>query len=83
MALQEFKLLGCFELKDLPTFIIQLTTLQKLNLSGFFELELPISIGQLMALQKLDLSWCFKLKELPTSIGQLTALQELYLFQCS
>jgi hypothetical protein len=45
MALQKFKLLGYFELKELPTFIGQLTTLQELNLSGFFELELPTSIG--------------------------------------
>jgi hypothetical protein len=41
----------CYELKELPTSIGQLTALQKLNLLGFFELkEVPISIGQLTTL---------------------------------
>jgi hypothetical protein len=37
--LQELNLLECFELKELPTSIGQLMTLQKLNLLGFSKLK--------------------------------------------
>jgi hypothetical protein len=55
------------ELKELPTSIGQLTTLQKLDLSWWSKLkELPTSIGQLTTLQKFYLSQCDELKEFPT-----------------
>jgi Leucine-rich repeat (LRR) protein len=68
----------CSKLKELPTSIGQLMTLQKFKLSKHFELkELPTSISQLTTLQKLNLSGFPKLKELPTSIGKLMASQKL------
>jgi len=42
---------GCADLKDLPSSICQLNTLQVLDLNGCSELkELPSSIGELNAL---------------------------------
>ncbi len=75
---------GCSKLKELPTFIDELTTLESLDLSRCSQLkELPTSIGKLTVLQSLNLSWCSQLKELPTSINKLTALQSLNLSWCS
>jgi hypothetical protein len=50
MALHQLYLSKCFELKELPTSIGQLTALQELHLYECYKLELPTSLGQLMAL---------------------------------
>jgi Leucine-rich repeat (LRR) protein len=50
-------LLGCSQLKEIPTSIDKLTGLQSLNLSECTQLkELSTSIHKLTGLQKLDLS---------------------------
>jgi Leucine-rich repeat (LRR) protein len=66
---------GCSKLRELPTFIDELTTLESLDLSGCSQLkELPTSIDKLITLQSLNLSGCSQLKELPTSINKLIIL---------
>jgi Leucine-rich repeat (LRR) protein len=83
-ALQKFDLLGCSELKELPSSIGQLNALQELHLIECSQLkELLSSIGQLNALQEFHLTRCSELKELPSSIGQLNALQHLDMSWCS
>ncbi|CAK9254036.1 unnamed protein product, partial [Sphagnum jensenii] len=76
--------MGCSKLKELPTSIGKLTTLQLLDLSRCSQLkELPTFIDKLIGLEKLDLSGCSQLMELPTSIDKLISLQKLDLSGCS
>ncbi|MGK7886914.1 MAG: COR domain-containing protein [Crocosphaera sp.] len=65
-------------LTSLPPEIVQLTSLQQLDLSDNQLSSLPPEIVQLISLQQLDLS-DNQLSSLPAEIGQLTTLQQLNL----
>jgi hypothetical protein len=69
--------------KELPTSIDKLTTLESLNLLGCEKLkELPTSFDKLIAFESLNLSRSSKWKELLTFIDKLTALESLNLSGC-
>jgi hypothetical protein len=77
-------LLGCSNLKELPSSIGRLNALQKLDLNECSKLKkLPSSIGQLNTLKEFDLSGCYNLKELPSCIGQLNAHWKFDLNGCA
>ncbi|MFB3390077.1 leucine-rich repeat domain-containing protein [Flavobacterium sp. LAR06] len=63
-------------LQEFPDSIIQLTGLERLNLSGTQIRDLPESLGQLQNLTHLDLS-SNRIPRFPDSIGELLNLREL------
>jgi hypothetical protein len=76
-ALEELKLAGEYNSAlILPSWIFQLTSLKKLNLSEIT--ELPDAIGRLVSLRELDLSSC-KITKLPDTISSLKSLKKLNL----
>ncbi|KAG2279838.1 hypothetical protein Bca52824_051058 [Brassica carinata] len=60
---QKLDLSDCGSLKELTSSIGNATKLRVCNLSYFWDLKAPSSIGRLINLQELDLSHCFGLKE--------------------
>ncbi|XP_059307275.1 TMV resistance protein N-like [Lycium ferocissimum] len=70
--------MNCSKVRELPSFILYLTHLTKLDLSCMENLvSLPSSIGMLKSLVKLDVSYCSKLEILPEEIGDLENLEKL------
>ena len=76
--LKILRMLNNHRLKSIPSFICEITSLQKLALQNLRLPDLPKSIGNLSNLVWLDVSHnC--LESLPDSIGQLTSLRLLLL----
>jgi leucine-rich repeat protein SHOC2 len=78
-ALRQLKLDNLRELKQLPTGIEQLDSLQVLSAEHTQLTSLPLDIGNCSGLQTLSLRRNHNLTELPDSIGNLSRLEFLFL----
>ncbi|CAF2130627.1 unnamed protein product [Brassica napus] len=82
--IKRLDLRGCSSLRELPSSIRNMTSLEELNLNGCSSLvELPSAIGNMTSLQELNLNGCSSLVELSSAIGNMTSLEELNLNGCS
>ncbi|GLU09302.1 hypothetical protein SLE2022_261680 [Rubroshorea leprosula] len=84
-SLQELRLFGWEKVTDLPPQIQHLTSLRKLSIDTFNQVEaLPEWLGSLSSLQSLEIFGCKKLKYLPSAqaMERLSKLQNLRIIRC-
>ncbi|GJP51206.1 hypothetical protein CLOM_g10368 [Closterium sp. NIES-68] len=82
--LQQLRIRGAAELKDLPASITQLRHLTSLEIQHAPELSfLPDGLGALSRLRELRLCYCSSLEHLPDSFSQLACLNKLVVINCS
>ncbi|KAK1433029.1 hypothetical protein QVD17_09933 [Tagetes erecta] len=81
--LMELEIDSCYDLKQLPGRICDLTHLEKLSITNCHELnDLPKGLGCLSNLEILRLHSCTRLAKLPESIGHLHNLMFLDISDC-
>ncbi|XP_007020985.2 PREDICTED: putative disease resistance protein RGA3 [Theobroma cacao] len=82
-SLQQLWVQNCPNLKDLPDWILNLTSLRSLQINECLELQsIPEGTPQLTSLEELSVQNCHNLRALPEWILNLTSLKTLRIWEC-